>query len=576
MPSPQPTWWKDGVCYQIWPSSYKDSNSDGLGDIPGILPTLNYLRDLGIDIIWLSPTYASPQADMGYDISDFEAIYPPFGTMADMDMLITEVHRRGMRIILDLVINHTSDQHVWFKESRKSRDNKYSDFYMWQPPKYAPDGTRRPPNNWRSSFGGSAWEYVPERDQYYLHLFAKEQPDLNWENPVARKAIYETAIEYWLKKGVDGFRVDVANLYSKDVSFPDAKILEPDTETQFPFEHCLNGPRIHEFLKEIRRDVLDKYGEDVMMVGECWMTERDEVIRYVSKGEKELNMIFDFAMASVVMEFEDGAPKTREWKLPELKAAVAKAQLLTQDTEAWTTVFAENHDVPRSLSRYATTDPKWRVKAGKLLAVMLATLTGTLFLYQGQEIGMVNVPDSWTVEDFRDIASLNSWKATAERYAEDEEKLCKALQMLRTTSRDNARTPVQWDDGPNAGFCPQGVKPWIRVHDNYKEVNVAAAQKDPDSILATWKQMLRLRKQYRDVLVYGSFEIYNMEDPNVFSYVKSFEDTKILVALNFGSEEQDLEIPPSFKERTMELLVANVDQVQDELSAWEARAYLAR
>lgn len=334
---------------------------------------------------------------------------------------------------------------------------------------------------------------VVRGDQYYLHLFAKEQPDLNWENPVARKAIYETAIEYWLKKGADGFRVDVANLYSKDVSFPDAKILEPDEETQSPFEHCLNGPRIHEFLKEIRRDVLDKYGEDVMMVGECLMTERDEVLRYVSKGEKELNMIFGFAIVFVVMEFEDGMTKTREWKLPELKAAVAKAQLLTQDTEAWTTVFAENYDGPRSLSRYTTTDPKWRVKAGKLLAVMLATLTGTLFLYQGQEIGMVNVPDSWTVEDFRDIASLNSWKATAERYAEDEEKLGKALQMLRTTSRDNARTPVQWDDGPNAGFCPQVVKPWIKVYDNHKEVNVAAAQKDPDSILAMWKQMLRLR-----------------------------------------------------------------------------------
>jgi oligo-1,6-glucosidase len=297
---------------------------------------------------------------------------------------------------------------------------------------------------------------VVREDQYYLYPFAKEQPDLNWENPVARKAIYETAIEYWLKKGADGFRIDVANLYSKVVSFPDTKILEPDAETQFPFEHCLNGPRIHEFLKEI----LDKYDEDVVMVGECLMTERDKVLRYVSKREKELNMMFDFAVVFVVMEFEDGVTKTREWKLPELKAVVVKAQLLTQGTEAWAMVFAENHDGPRSLSRYTTTDPKWRVKAGKLFAVMLATLTGTLFLCQGQEIGMVNVPDSWTVEDFRDIASLNSWKATAERYAEDE-KLGKALQMFRTTSRDNARTPVQWDDGPNAGFCPQGVKPWI-------------------------------------------------------------------------------------------------------------------
>jgi oligo-1,6-glucosidase len=283
---------------------------------------------------------------------------------------------------------------------------------------------------------------VPERDQYYLHLFAKEQPDLNWENPVARKAIYETAIEYWLKKGVDGFRVNVVNLYSKDVLFPDAKVLEPDAETQFSFEHCLNGPRIHEFLKEIRREVLDKYGEDVMMVGECLLTERDEILRDVSPGEKELNMVFDFAMVSVVMEREDGLAKTRQWKLPELKAAIAKAQMLNQDTEAWATVFAENHDGARSLSRYTTTDPQWRVKAGKLLAVMLATLTGPLFLYQGQGIGMVNIPHSWTMEDFRDIGSLNSWKTTAERYATNEEKLNEALQMLRTISRDNARTLV--------------------------------------------------------------------------------------------------------------------------------------
>ena len=576
MPSPPPLWWKDGVCYQIWPSSYKDSNGDGLGDIPGIFPTLDYLRDLGIDIIWLSPTYASPQVDMGYDISDFEAVHPPFGTMQDMETLISEVHKRGMRLILDLVINHTSDQHVWFQESRKSRDNKYSDFYMWQPSKYDSSGSRRPPNNWRAFFGGSAWEYEPERDQYYLHLFTKEQPEFNFENPEARKAIYETAIEFWLKKGVDGFRVDTVNLYSKNVSFPDAKIREEGAETHLPLEHCINGPRIHEFLKEIRRDVLSKYGDDVMMVGECSMTERDEILRYVSAREKELNMVFDFAMMLVDIDVDDGMLKAREWKLPELKVAVEKAQLLNRDTDAWTTVFAENHDAPRSLSRFTTTDVKYRVKAGKLLAVMLATLTGTLFIYQGQEIGMVNVPDTWTIEDCKDIGSLNHWKEVSAKYAGDEEKLGEELRIVRTLTRDNARTPVQWDDGPNAGFCPQGIEPWIRVHDNYKEINVAAAQKDPNSILAFWKQVLKMRKEYRDVLVYGSFEIYNMEDLGVFTYVKSFEDTKIVVLLNFSSEEQAVEIPPSLGGRKMELLVANVDRVEDRLSAWEARAYLVR
>jgi oligo-1,6-glucosidase len=373
---------------QIWPSSYKDSNGDGLGDIPGIIPTLDYLRDLGIDIIWLSSTYASPQKDMGYDISDFEAIHPPFGTMQDMETLISKIHGRGMKIILDLVINHTSDLHAWFRESRKSRDNEYSDFYMWQPPKYASDGTRRPPNNWRASFGGSAWEYVPERDEYYLHLFTAEQPDLNWEKPEVRKAIYATAIEFWLQKGIDGFRVDVVNVYSKNVAFPDAKITEPGAETQFPFEHVLNGPRIHEFLKEIQRDVLTEYGgEDVMLVGECTVTEREEILKYVPAGEKEPNMVFDFAMLTVGMAIEDGEIKIKEWTLPELKVAVAKVQLLTLDTDAWTSVFAENHDGQRSLSRFTTTAPRFRVKAGKLLAIMLATLTGTLFIYQGQESG---------------------------------------------------------------------------------------------------------------------------------------------------------------------------------------------
>jgi oligo-1,6-glucosidase len=401
---------------------------------------------------------------------------------------------------------------------------------------------------------------------------------LYWENPAARKAIYATAIEYWLKKGVDGFRVDVVNLYSKNVWFPDAKITEPGAETQWPFEHVLNGPRIHEF-KEIRRDVPDKYGKGdrVMTVGECMMTERDEILHYVSAGRKELNMVFDFAMLSEGREIVNGVMGTKAWKLLELKDAVAKAQLLNnQGTDAWTSVFAENHDGPRSLSRFATTDDRFRVKAGKLLAMMLAALTGTLFLYQGQEIGMVNVPQSWTRDDFRDIGTLNAWKEASARYAGVEEKLSKALQMLRTISRDNARTPVQWDDGPNAGFCPDGVDPWIKVHENYKDVNVAAAQKGPESILAMWKRVLKLRKDYRDVLVYGTFEIYNMEDLKVFTYVKSFEGRNILVLLNFSSEEHDLEIPPNFNGKDMELLVANIGQAEDKLGAWEARAYSVR
>ena len=589
MPSPPPKWWKDGTCYQIWPASYKDSNGDGLGDIPGVISTLDYVRDLGIDIIWLSPTYASPQADMGYDISDYEAIYPPFGTMADMETLIAEVHARGMRIILDLVINHTSDRHAWFHESRKSKDNKYSDYYMWQPPKYDAEGKRGPPNNWRAAFGGSTWEYVPERDEYYLHLFTKEQPDLNWEDPEVRRAIYATAIESWLERGVDGFRVDTVNLYSKDTAFPDARVLDPSQDLQFPIDHVLNGPRIHEFLKEIRRDVLSRYGGDdgVMMVGECGMAPREEILRYVSAREGELSMVFDFAMMRVGLEDSFDQLDWKRHTLPQLKVAVEKAQLLADD-DAWTTVFAENHDSSRSLNRFATASPPAsRIKAGRMLAIFLGALTGTLFLYQGQEIGMTNIPESWPISDYRDVATLNAWKEVHERRfkgSDDDREaiLAKAWKALQASARDNCRTPVQWDDSaPNAGFCPAGVKPWIRVNDNYADgVNVQAALADPYGILHMWRRVLQLRKhpRLRDVLVYGDFEIHNMEHPHLFVYTKAIEEKKVLVLCNFSDDEQESDLPQSWRgrEKEMELLVANVEEAQmrEKLGPWEARAYL--
>lgn len=490
--------------YQIWPASYKDSNGDGLGDIPGILTKLDYIKDLGIDTIWLSPQYESPQKDMGYDISNYEAIYPPYGTMEDMDKLIDGVHARGMQIILDLVINHTSDQHAWFQESKESRDNPKADWYIWRDPKIV-DGVKCPPNNWGDIFGAgytSAWEYVPGRDQYYLHLFEKEQPDLNWENPETRRAIYESAIEFWLKKGIDGFRVDTVNLYDKSRGIHDVDVVRPEHPFQISGVEkiVLNGPRMHEFLKEIRKEVLDKYG-DVVMVGECAGVSAEDILAYVGEQRRELNLIFDFDIVTV-----DGNHKVPKHEitvpsLPDIKAAFKKTQDLCNGTDAWTSVFMENHDQARSISRYATEDPQYHDRAGKLLAMLLGTLSGTLFLYQGQEIGMTNVPYSWDPTDLQDVGAVNYWKNHKKTYANDEKMLARGKWGLIRTARDNARTPVQWDDGPNAGFTTG--KPWMKINDNYRDINVARQVADPNSIHAFWRRMLKLRKEHSDVFVQG-------------------------------------------------------------------------
>jgi oligo-1,6-glucosidase len=356
MTAPRPNWWKNGSAYQIWPASYKDSNGDGMGDIPGIIETLPYLKDLGINIIWLSPMYDSPQKDFGYDISDYKGVYAPFGTVADMETLIAETHKLGMKLILDLVINHTSDQHRWFLESKKDKTNAKADWYIWKDPKVV-NGEKQPPNNWRSIFGGSAWEYVPERDQYYLHLFVPEQPDLNWELDEVRKAIHKEAIEFWLDKGIDGFRVDTVNLYSKDTEYPDAEISVPGDPYQSAFQHFVNGPRMHEWLKEQREQVLDKYG-DVLMVGELPGTEAHDVLKYVSAEARELSCVFDFDVVMLGHGFPGKKHHSGPHSLPEFKQAWKKQQNLITGTDAWTTVFLENHDQARSLSRFATDDPK--------------------------------------------------------------------------------------------------------------------------------------------------------------------------------------------------------------------------
>ena len=578
-PAKEPNWWKLATAYQIWPASFKDGNGDGLGDIPGILSKLDYLQDLGVDVVWLSPMYASPQVDMGYDISDYEAINPPYGTMDDMDALISGLHDRGMRIILDLVVNHTSDQHRWFQESRKSKSNrnKYADWYIWKDPKIDEHGKRQPPNNWGAWFGGSAWEYVPERKQYYLHLFAKEQPDLNWECVETRQAIYQSALRFWFEKGVDGFRIDTANLYSKVQSFPDGKVdqkgrLAPYADC-FPF--VTNGPRIHEFYREVRREVLDEFG-DPMMVGELGGCTIPQIMKYVSSERRELSMVFDFDFVAV------GDMHHRPWHeiegrgftLPEMKVALKKAQDLVANSMGWSSMFGENHDMPRSISRFGTTDPRYREKASKVLAMMLATLSGTLFVYQGQEIGMTNIPESWGIGDVKDINSIHYYNKVKKEHPGDKEILHKAWLGIVKYSRDNARTPVQWDKSKHAGFSTK--EPWMRVNDNYKSINAADQMLDKHSVRSFWKSVIKVRKQYADLFIQGAYLVHDLDDKKTFTFEKtSASGRKSLVMLNFSDEEQTLKVPKTFEGTSMRCVMSNENSPGSKLGPWEGRVYVA-
>lgn len=558
-------WWKDASVYQIWPASYKDSNGDGVGDIPGIISTLDYVKSLGVDVVWLSPMFDSPQDDMGYDISDYENVYPKYGTLEDMDKLIEEVHKRGLKLILDLVINHTSSEHKWFEESRSSKTNPKRDWYIWKPAKYDKDGNRQPPNNWGSYFSGSAWKYDELTDEYYLHLFAESQPDLNWENEETRDAIYKLALSFWFEKGIDGFRIDTAGMYSKVQSFPDAPIVFPDQQWQPCKDFHQSGPRIHEFHKEMFSKVTSKY--DAMTVGEVGHSTREDALKYVSAKEKEMNMMFLFDVVEVGCEVEDRF-RYRAWKLDELKKAISNMSSFAKGTDAWSTAFCENHDQPRSITRFGNDSPKWLFKSGKMLATLFAALSGTLFIYQGQEFGMTNVPVEWPIEEYLDINSINYYKQYRELHGDANiEELMKNINLL---ARDNARTPVQWDDSPNAGFSTG--KPWMRVNDNYKEVNAASQINDPNSLLSFWKKALALRKAQKDLMVYGDIEVLDFENPDIFSFVKTFGNKKAYVVLNFTTEPKKFE---SLVEGDLDLVLSNENSPEEAtLGAYESRVYL--
>lgn len=562
-------WWKDGVVYQIYPASYRDSNNDGMGDLPGIISKLDYIKSIGVDIIWICPHYDSPQIDMGYDIRNYQEIYAPYGTVADCETLIAECHARGMRILFDLVVNHTSDQHKWFQESRSSKDNPKRDWYIWRPAKYDEQGNRKPPNNWGSNFLGPAWTWDEHTQEYYLHLFAPEQPDLNWENEECRKAIYNDCMRFWLDKGINGFRVDTVNMYSKG-DLRDAPISDPDSDTQPAGMVYCNGPYMHKWLKEMNA-ILSEY--DAMTVGECPNTpDMGLVKKYVSAAEKELNMVFQFDVVDVGQGPYKFQTTPFNWKLLEFKDAIARTQDIVIGTDSWTTAFLENHDQARAVSRYGSDEPALREATARMLSLMLATLTGTLFVYQGQEIGMANAPLDWPIEEYKDLDSLNYYEMVKRRTGGDKKALQDAKVALQHLARDHARLPMQWDGSAHGGFST--AKPWMRANDDYPKVNVKAQEGDPASVLSFWRRMLQLRKAHRELFVHGDFEMLDGEDPNLFTYTKKAAGQQALVVLNFTRERQSFAVPAAFKSAKV-LAASRGEGAGDTLEAFEGRIYMA-
>ena len=532
-------WWKESVVYQIYPKSFKDSNGDGIGDIRGIIQKLDYLKELGVNVLWISPMLESPQDDNGYDISDYRRIYKEYGTMEDYEELLSEAHKRDIRILMDLVVNHTSDEHNWFIESRKSKANPYRDYYIWKDPVNGKE-----PNNWGGAFGGSAWEYDPQTQMYYMHLFSKKQPDLNWENEKVRQEVYDM-MKFWCDKGIDGFRMDVISMISKDQSFPDGEMNNSLYGDFGPY--CVHGPRIHEFLQEMNREVLSK--DDIMTVGETSGVTIEEAQKYAGEARNELNMVFQFE------HVENGSGDYGKWTtekydFKEFKRIMIKWQEELQG-KAWNSLFLGNHDQPRSVSRFGNDNPAYRETSAKMLATCLHMMQGTPYVYQGEELGMTNVYFD-KLEDYRDIESINFFTELTESGLMTPEYMMKCL-MLR--SRDNARTPMQWDDSAQAGFTDGA--PWIKVNPNYKEINAAQQLEDPNSIFYYYQKLIRLRKE-KDIIVYGGFEPLYRDDEQIFAYIRRQDQEKLLTVCNFSDKNAEMEIPEEFK--GAECLITNLDR----------------
>ena len=534
-------WWKSAVIYQIYPRSFADSNGDGIGDLQGIISKLDYLENLGIDAIWLSPVCKSPQDDNGYDISDYQDIDPMFGSISDVEMLIQEAEKHHIRIIMDLVLNHSSDEHFWFQEAKKSKENPYHDYYVWR------DGVEGElPNKMRAAFGGPAWEWVPEIQQYYFHQFSVKQPDLNWENPKLRQEIYDM-INWWTSKGVGGFRLDVIDQIAK----------EPDKEI------TNNGPRLHEFLRELSKETFQK--ADLVTVGEAWGATPELAKLYSNPDNSELSMVFQFE--HICLDQIAGKEKWDLAPLPFLKLKEVFSRWQKElYNQGWNSLFWNNHDLPRIVSRWGN-DKEYRVESAKMLAMLLHGMQGTPYIYQGEELGMTNV--QYTIEEYQDIETQNLYRERIEKgYAKEE-----IMRSIYAKSRDNARTPMQWSDGEQAGFTTG--KPWMKINPNYKEINAQAQIEDKNSIFHCYKKLVEFRKKY-PVFVDGSFEMLLEKDENIFAYTRDNADSQLLVVCNFYGKT--IACPNELQKNAMELILCNYEDISNpaKLRPFEARVYFLK
>lgn len=514
-------WKKKSVVYEIYPQSFKDTNDDGIGDINGIIEKLDYISNLGVNVLWLTPIFKSPLIDNGYDIADYEAINPIYGSMADFDRLLELSHKKGLKLVMDLVVNHTSDQHAWFKASRKSKNNPYSDYYIWRDPKA--DGSA--PSNLGSAFGNSAWEYAAERDQYYLHLFAKEQPDLNWDNPTLRKDIYKT-MRFWLDKGVDGFRMDSISFISKTAEFKDAPIIDNKMYGAY-YYGSENGPHLHDYLQEMNREVLSAY--DVIVIGETPHTTTKQAEKYIDPERHEIDMVFQFEHMHVDYGAY-GRYSDVTFKMSDLRNSFAK----WQNSLPWNSNYLSNHDQPRVVSRFGD-DKNYRTESAKMLALITVLQKGTPFIYQGDEIGMTNVAFD-NINDFKDLEAYNTYDFLISQGIDPD----KALEMIQRKSRDNSRTPMQWSNKRNAGFTDGDS--WIKLNKNYPNINVENDLGTDDSIYRFYQDLLKLRKNY-PVAVDGKFELLSADDSDVFAYTRSLGSKSMLVVGSFSPHKVRFDIP---------------------------------
>nr|AAY57566.1 maltase [Schizosaccharomyces pombe] len=535
----KPNWWRETSVYQIYPASFKDSNGDGFGDLEGIISKVDYLKALNVESIWLCPIYPSPLKDMGYDVSDYKQIDSRYGTLEDLDRLMKALHERDMKLVMDLVLNHTSDQHEWFKESRSSKTNPKRDWYFWKPARYNEKGERLPPNNWRSYFDTSAWEWDEATQEYYLHLWSVGQPDLNWETPKVREAVHDI-LRFWLDRGVDGFRLDAINMISKDQRFLDAPITDDRYEYQLAYQYYANGPRIHEYLNGIG-NILTEY--DAFSVGEMpYVLDTNEILHVVGADRRELTMIFQFDFVDLDLDPNQHKYIEGSWELSDLKKSLKKWQSALLSGGGWNASFIENHDQTRTVSRYLSDSPKYRAYSSKLMALFIIFQSGTPLVFQGQELALANIPRDWPIDEYLDVETQNFWKLFMSGNPSQEE-IEKTMDIVNKRARDNGRTPMHWDSSPNGGFTKAGVKPWMRVTNDYKEWNAANQVNDPESPYTFWSKALELRKELKDAVVYGSFELISEEDPSIVAFVRESSTYKLIILLNFTGNKVSYDCP---------------------------------